>query len=140
MAPVRAVFDTNVIVSALVFPKGRVATSRALWRTGAVTPLVSAATATELLRTLAYPAFDLSVAEQRDLLADYLPACEVVHIPDPPPPVPECRDPNDRAFLHLAFAGKAQWLVTGDKDLLALRGAVPFEIVTPAEFAERIST
>ncbi len=46
----------------------------------------------------------------------------VVRIPDPPPPVPACRDPFDVAFLHFAAAGKAHVLVSGDKDLLALAG------------------
>jgi putative PIN family toxin of toxin-antitoxin system len=31
-----------------------------------------------------------------------------------------CRDPKDGAYLHLCFAAKADFLVTGDKDLLAV--------------------
>lgn len=77
-------------------------------------------TAAELLRGLAYPKFKLSAAEQEELLADYLPWCETISIPEPPPRTPVCRDPFDQPFLHLAVAGKADFLVTGDADLLAL--------------------
>jgi uncharacterized protein len=57
---------------------------------------------------------------QDELLADYLPHAEIVRIPQPPPTVPECRDVLDLPFMHLAVVGKAQVLVTGDRDLLAI--------------------
>ena len=79
----------------------------------------------ELVRVLAYPKFHLSSAEQDELLADYLPYAETVRIPQPPPTVPNCRDVLDLPFMHLAVAGKAQVLVTGDRDLLAV--AAEFE-------------
>jgi predicted nucleic acid-binding protein len=59
------------------------------------------------------------------LLADYLPYAETVRIPQPPPTVPECRDELDLPFMHLAVAGKAKVLVSGDRDLLAI--ATEFE-------------
>ena len=70
------------------------------------------------MRALAYPKFRLSAAEQAELLADFMPWVEVVEIPTPPPQVPPCRDPHDLPFLHLAVAGKARALVSGDRDLL----------------------
>jgi putative PIN family toxin of toxin-antitoxin system len=117
------VLDTNVVLSALLFGGGPAAGVRAGWQSGRFVPLASAATARELVRVLAYPKFKLAAGEQEDLLADYIPWVRVVRIPDPPPAVPVCRDPFDLAFLHLAVAGKAQSLVSGDKDLLALDGA-----------------
>lgn len=89
---------------------------------GRFVPLAIAATARELVRVLAYPKFRLTAGEQQDLLADYLPWVQVVRIPDPPPVAPPRRDPYDLPFLHLAIAGKADALVSGDKDLLALAG------------------
>lgn len=65
----------------------------------------------------------MAPAEQEDLLADYIPWARVVRIPKPPPTAPACRDPFDAAFLHLAAAGKAHVLVSGDKEPLALAGA-----------------
>ena len=117
---VRVVLDTNVVLSALVF-RGRAAGQvRQAWQRELVLPLASTATVQELVRVLAYPKFGLSQPEQDELLADYLPYAETVRIPQPPPKVPECRDALDLLFLHLAVAGKAQVLVSGDRDLLVI--------------------
>lgn len=116
----RTVLDTNVVLSALVFGGGATARLRQAWQAGRLLPLVSTATAQELMRVLAYPKFKLTADEQRELLADYLPWAEVVTVPEPPPRVPDCRDPFDLPFLYLAVAGKAELLVSGDADLLAL--------------------
>jgi uncharacterized protein len=118
----RVVLDTNVVLSALLFRQGPASRVRDGWQSNSFIPLASAATARELVRVLAYPKFRLSSGEQEDLLADYIPWVRVVRIPDPPPRVAECRDPDDLPFLYLASAGKAQMLVSGDKDLLALTG------------------
>ena len=134
----RVVLDTNVVLSALVFGGGDAARVRLGWQRRAYVPLASAATVRELMRVLAYPKFRLSKAEQDELLADYLPCTEAVHIPQPPPAVPPCRDPQDGPFLHLAVAGKANVLVSGDRDLLAVadefRTTSRCRIVSMAEF------
>jgi len=124
-AAVRVVLDTNVILSALVFRAGAAGQVRQAWQRGLVLPLASTATVQELVRVLAYAKFRLSKAEQDELLADYLPYAETVRIPQPPPTVPDCRDVLDLPFMHLATAGKAQVLVSGDRDLLAI--AAEFE-------------
>jgi putative PIN family toxin of toxin-antitoxin system len=134
----RAVLDTNVVLSALIFPGETTTRIREAWRSGRITPLASRVTAAELMRALSYPKFELSASEQEHLLADYLPWCEVVAIPVPPPAIPRCRDPHDRPFLELAVAGRATLIVSGDKDLLALRAKARYSIVTPAEFVARL--
>ncbi len=48
-----------------------------------------------------------------------------------------CRDPKDDMFLELALAGQANFLITGDKDLLALERFSVTTIVTPIEYLER---
>ena len=48
------------------------------------------------------------------------------------------RDPKDDAFLDLAVAGGADWLVTGDRDLLVLGSIERTRIVTPAVFLEAL--
>jgi len=128
--PTRAVLDTNVVLSALVFCAGSTARLRQAWQQGHCLPLVSSTTVQELVRVLAYSKFGLDASEREELLADYLPYAEVVQVPSPPPLVPECRDPHDLPFLHLAIAGKAQALITGDRDLLVLAGQLPFCITT----------
>lgn len=119
-APLRVVLDTNVVLSALVFGGGLAGRLRLAWQQGTFVPLASTATALELMRVLGYPKFRLSAQEQEELLADYLPHTRTVRIPTPPPTVPACRDPLDVPFMHLAVAGRAQVLVSGDRDLLAL--------------------
>ena len=129
--PRRVVLDTNVAVSALLFASGRLAWLRSAWQEGLIRPLVSRATVTELLRVLAYPKFKLGAGEREELLADYLPWAETVQTPEDPPRMPACRDPFDLPFLILARAGKADALVTGVADLLALAGRFEVPILTP---------
>jgi len=119
-APLRVVLDTNVVLSALVFGGGLAGRLRIGWLRGTFVPLASTVTVQELMRVLAYPKFRLSKLEQDELLADYLPHIQAVRIPQPPPTVPKCRDQMDVPFMHLAVAGKAKVLVSGDRDLLAL--------------------
>ena len=133
-APPRAVLDTNVVLSALIFSGGRLGPLRNAWQQRRCLPLVSKTTTEELVRALAYPKFKLTAPDRQELLGDYLPYCEVVPIPSNPPRIPTCRDPFDLPFLHLAVAGKADFLVTGDHDLLALAGQLSCSIITSDEF------
>lgn len=137
MKPPRLVLDTNVLVAALLFHARRVSWLRGAWRSDAIRPLASRDTTTELIRMLSYPKFKLTDGEREDLLGDYLPWCETATVPTSTK-VPDCRDPFDRPFLALALAAKADALVTGDKDLLALSGAFAVPILTPAALRERL--
>jgi putative PIN family toxin of toxin-antitoxin system len=132
------VFDTNVVVSALLFPAGRLAWLRAHWREGGAVPLASPATARELMRVLGYSKFRLSEQYRMEALALYLPYCESL---DPAEECPiECRDAKDQPLLDLAQSGKADVLVTGDTDLLTLSGQTAFVIETPEDFRQRFSS
>jgi uncharacterized protein len=52
-----------------------------------------------------------------------------------PPEVPDFpRDPKDAPFLAAALAANADYLITGDRDLLQAKDAVATRIVTVAEF------
>jgi uncharacterized protein len=130
----RVVADTNVVLSALVFAQGRLAALRRAWQQGQCVPLVSRTTLEELVRVLGYPKFKLTAEEQRELLADYLPYCTTVRMPAKAPRVPACRDPLDLPFLQLAAAGKADYLITGDQDLLSLSRGLTCPIVSPDAF------
>jgi len=136
----RVVLDTNVVVSALLFRQGEASQIRRFWQERKVQPLVSAQTAMELVRVLAYPKFRLSQEDRDDLLSEYLPYARVVQPEDyrnQPQRVPKCRDPFDDMFLELAQAGEAVDLVTGDRDLLELNDPalrrMCFLIITPAQ-------
>lgn len=136
----KVVIDTNLVLSALVFSHGRLAPLRHAWQSGQCQPLVCKATAAELIRVLAYPKFKLGDAEQQELLADYLPYCNTVSLPAKLPRVPDCRDPYDLPFLHLAIVGKADALLTGDQDLLSLKARFKCPIVSAEEWFAAHST
>ncbi|HYE37226.1 putative toxin-antitoxin system toxin component, PIN family [Methylocaldum sp.] len=129
----RVVLDTNIVLSALVFREGRLAWVRHAWQAGTIVPVVCRETAAELLRVLAYPKFRLTVEEKEELLADFLPWAETAKLPTDLQGVPTCRDPDDRVFLCLAQAASADFLVTGDADLLALRADFQPPILTADE-------
>jgi putative PIN family toxin of toxin-antitoxin system len=134
----RVVLDTNVVLSALLFRGGRLEGLRHAWQAGRITPLLSSALAEELIAALAYPKFRLTAPDREDLLADYVPYTQVVLPGGKAPRLPHCRDPGDLAFLELAALGKARYLVTGDKDLLAVAHGFRFRIVTPAVFIQDV--
>jgi len=132
----RYVFDTNVVVSALLFDGGRLAPLRAAWATSAVVPIVSQATSTELVRVLAYPKFRLDPADRAELLADYLPFAELFTGPVPRAAVLAV-DPDDQPLVDLCVASRAEGIVSGDGHLLSLAPAVP--VVRPADLLARLA-
>ena len=135
--PLRVVFDTNAVISALLFAHGRLAWLREVWAKGWVVPVVCTETVTELLGVLEYPKFGLAPEDREALLADYLPYAEVVRLPARLPLVPDCRDPHDTMFVTLAVSARVDALVTGDADLLALSSRVKIPIISPEKFRER---
>jgi len=135
---VRVVLDTNVVVSALAFPSGRLGRLRDAWKSGTLVPILDAACAEELIRVLAYPRFQLSEPDIAELLGDYLPWAELIESVSPvADELPTCRDPANRKFLALTATAGADALVTGDAALLELDGRVEFDILSPAELARR---
>jgi putative PIN family toxin of toxin-antitoxin system len=91
----------------------------------------------ELTRVLTYPKFRLSADDRRELLADYIPYCEVVELTERCAAV--CRVVKDQPFLDLAQSGHAEVLVSGDHDLLVLAGQTRFLIETPEAYRHRVS-
>ena len=137
MPPLRAVLDTNLLVSALVFESPAMTWLRPAWQSGDFVPLASAETIAELERVLRYARFRIPENGIPDLLADYLPWCERVTVTEQLE-VPDCRDPGDRPFLELTLAAQADFLVTGDADLLVLAPQFVIPIVTPAALRRRL--
>jgi len=135
----RVVIDTNLVLSALVFAQRRLTPLRLAWQGTFCQPLVSSVTATELIRVLAYPKFKLTAEDQQELLADYLPYCTTVRMPTKLPATPACRDKFDVSFLQLAVAGKSDYLVSGDQDLLILNGQFVCPIITADQFIKMLN-
>ena len=128
----RFVFDTNVIVSALLFNDSvpGQAFIRAL-NHGMI--LVSGALVGELSRVLGRDRFDRYVTrEERDeFLESLIRESNLIEITEA---VQVCRDPKDDQVLELTVNGNAAYILTGDADLLVLNPFRGVEIVTPAEF------
>lgn len=134
----RVVLDTNIVLSALQFPRGQLSWIRDVWTAGRIEPLVSGATARELIAALAYPKFQLGDTEIETLLAACLPFTDAVDVTaDTIIGVPRCTDPEDQKFLSLAATGRADVLVSGDRAILRLAASSPFRIESPAEFRRR---
>jgi putative PIN family toxin of toxin-antitoxin system len=132
----RYVFDTNVIISAVLFEQstpGR-AFYAALDR-GEL--LVSQATILELSDVLNRKKFDryLTGEEREQFLVMLLRDAVVVDITED---VRVCRDPKDDRILELAVNGGATCIVTGDEDLLVLHPFRGIPILPPASFIELI--
>lgn len=129
---VRAVLDTNVLVSALLFsgPLNRLVT---LWQEGRLALLISGDILVEYLRVLAYPKFGLAAEEIKFLVEEAVLPFAVTVVPRATPAVVR-EDPADDKFLHAAVAGRARFIVSGDRHLISLRVYRGARIVTAREF------
>ena len=131
---IRIVLDTSVLVSSLLFT-GRLSRLVSLWRERRIVPLLSIDVFVEYLRVLAYPKFKLSGEEIKALVDEYiLPFGEMVKVADTPAIIRE--DPADDKFLSLAVSGRARFILSGDKHLLALKRHGRAKIMTAREFLE----
>jgi len=114
----RFVFDTNVIVSALLLQRSivRQAFDKAIEQ-GKL--LVSQVVVEELNEVLRRKGFDKYVTEDEriEFITALVREAILVEITDT---VTECRDPKDNRFLELAVSGQATCIVSGDDDLLVL--------------------
>lgn len=133
---IRAVLDTNVVISALLF-SGPPSQLVPAWQSGRLRPIMSARIFDEYLRELAYPKFKLTPAEIRGLIEEeLLPFIETVQ--SPPLPITNLRDPDDSKFVDCALAANVRWLVSGDDDLLSLKRVQSVEIVSVAAFLHQL--
>ncbi|MGE0278244.1 MAG: putative toxin-antitoxin system toxin component, PIN family [Nitrospiraceae bacterium] len=134
MPSLRVVLDTNVLVSGLAYPTsipGRIVNA---WRQGALGVVLSHYILDEMIRVLPrLSRISMTEAEVRDLADSFMFLANIVE-PDGTPSS-SLRDPADQPVLLTLVASRADYLVTGDKDLLAL--ARDYPIVTPAAFWSR---
>jgi uncharacterized protein len=128
----RFVFDTNALVSALLFEQS-VPANAFFAAAGLGDILLSRETFTELRDVLGRTKFDryLTPGERQAFLQRMLDESTVVEIIEM---IAECRDPRDDKFLELAVCGKASCIVSGDQDLLVLNPFRGIPILTPADF------
>lgn len=132
----RCVFDTNVLVSALLKSesKPRQALELAV-HSGKV--LLSFATLGELNEVLSRQWLRQFVPEEivRSFLAGLTLDAELVDVDTR---IVACRDPKDDKFLELAVSGGATHIVSGDADLLTLNPFRGIRIISPNKFLESV--
>jgi len=135
----RVVLDTNVLLSGIAYPGSLPGKIIMAWRHGSVEVVLSTFILDELRRVLPRLAarHDLSREEIKDLVDILSIQAEVLE--PAPVEVPALRDRSDLPVLGTLMAamqaGTIDYLITGDKDLLALSEDYP--LVTPAEFWAR---
>ena len=132
----RVVLDANVLVSALISPKGSPATVLSYWQEGKLEIVVSAAILQEVDRVLHYPRIQKRYHLPDEIvqrLLNLLRKGAIVVEPDEEVEVVE-RDPSDNRYLECAVAGRALYVVSGDGHLLDLKEYRGIQILAPREF------
>ena len=134
MSGLRVVLDTNVLVSGLAYPGSVPGRIVGVWRQGGLDVVLSRYILDEMVRVLPrLSRIHLSSSEIRDLADSLIFLADIVE-PDAEQDS-SLRDPADQQVLATLRASKADYLITGDKDLLAL--AEKYPIVTPSTFWAR---
>jgi putative PIN family toxin of toxin-antitoxin system len=131
----RVVLDTNILVSALIAPAGNPAAIYNAWEDGRFTLVTCAHQLDERRATLHKP----RVAELVKPYKAVRPVNQIKKLAedvDPLPPVIRSPDPMDDFLLPMSEAGKADYLVTGDKGgLLVLDCHKATRIISAGDFA-----
>jgi putative PIN family toxin of toxin-antitoxin system len=126
------VFDTNILISAILSP-GSVSRKAYDNAREIGVAVYSAATFAEFTETLIRPKFDKYISTEDRLLAisAFENKSQLVEVTIK---VDICRDSKDNKFLELAVESGASCIITGDKDLLVLNPFDGVPILTAAEF------
>jgi len=137
---IRVVFDTNTIISAQ-FWLGAPRQALDAIRIGAAKLVVSEQLMTELRTVLARAKFAQRIAvigsTVENMIADHRALVEIVEAT--PLPTPVCDDPKDDMVLACAVGGKADYIVSGDDDLLRLQSYQDIFIINVNTFLELLS-
>jgi putative PIN family toxin of toxin-antitoxin system len=134
----RFVLDNNIFVSALL-----VKNSAPFWVIKKVEEmgviLYSEATLLELNQVLNRKKFIkyFTVEEKQEFIVKLIESAELVVITKS---IDVCRDPKDNKFLELAVSGDADFIISGDQDLLVLNPFRNIEIITANDFLNRFNS
>lgn len=131
----RLFLDTNVIISAMLFPNGRVA---AFLRDAIENhTIVIGEYVIEELRTVFRRKFPERTADLEEFILEF--SYETVQTPirSETGVAPVLRDPKDNPILESAIRSNCDYLITGDKDLTELEGVKHPKIVNPGRFLDR---
>jgi putative PIN family toxin of toxin-antitoxin system len=134
VANVRAVIDTNVLLSGLLW-RGVPHVLLEQVRNGKIQLISSPALLSELAEVINRPKFDdilvRSDTSRINMLHELQQLADVVAPSSSMQPV--CRDADDDEVLAVAIASQADCIITGDDDLLSLKTFQDIPIITPDE-------
>lgn len=133
----RVVTDTNVFVSSVFGGLPRRVIEQ--WFHRRVTLCLSEDIFREYRRVLR-ELNAISPSEERDLIAAFTSGDAVLYVNDPPSVEVVSDDPDDDKFLACALALEAEYVVSGDSDLLGLGSYMGIDVVPPREFLEVLET
>jgi putative PIN family toxin of toxin-antitoxin system len=137
---VRAVIDTNVLLSGLLW-RGSPHALLEQVRNGKIQLISSPALLSELAEVISRPKFEDILVRSGTLRSAML--HELQQLADIVAPSsllqPVCRDADDDEVLAVAIASQADCIITGDDDLLSLKSYQGIPIITPDEAVNRIS-
>ena len=128
----KAVYDTNIIISAALSPSGIPSSLLVLAFDRSVQLYVSPVILEEYVEVLHRPKFDLSEEVITGLMRKMTEAAELVH---PTRTISASPDESDNRFLECAQEAQAGYVVTGNKRHFPFPEFEGIQIVSPAEFA-----
>lgn len=132
MGTTRVIFDTNVLISALGFG-GKPEQCLDLVRTGELTLFRSPEMMGELARVLHYDHLPFTNDDRIDYYTVVVYNSELIY----PVDLSVSSDPDDDKFIECAVAAGADYLISGDSDLLDVRSHRNITILSPAEFLDQ---
>jgi|SRR6185312_4831534 len=134
----RVILDTNILCSALITPDGPSDRLYRAWREGRFELLTSDEQLDEFRRVTRYPRLRQYIEPSAaGTMCNEL--RELATIVGPLPLIEKSRDPADNFLLGMAQAGKADFLVTGDKhDLLSVGNFEQTRIVSARQMLEEV--
>lgn len=138
MSVPRVVLDTNLLVSYLLTAGTTLSQIIDAWEAERVVVLTSPPVLDELIEVLDRPRLRQNLSRDPRVLVELL-LTEAVITPGQLTVSGVCRDPKDDKFLACALEGGANYIVTGDADLLVLQTYHGARIVRPAEFVELLA-
>lgn len=126
----RVVIDTNIFLSALLGSESCSQLYEEL-KNNSFLPGTSKELMEEIEEVIKRKKFDLTAKEIDNMMMLLGKKSKIVTLQHK---IQVCRDVEDNIFLDCAVAGHADYIVTGDKDLLALLSFRGIHIVTPSQF------
>jgi putative PIN family toxin of toxin-antitoxin system len=132
---VKAVFDTNVFISALGWNAKPEHSLEAVFN-DQITGYISPEIMREIALVMDYPHLDFSDSEKQDFISIVAREFNIIQVEET---VNICSDPDDNKFLECALASEADYIISGDSDLLELKQFNDIPILKPADFLKKLN-